>query len=338
MCSTAARSIASSLVLAVLGAAGTALAADPLEAASELLLELRPPDLHYDISTTPGAMFEPADRYAVTVEGRTLSVWHLADRMMKPMAQAEIAAEGASVAMHGLAVSEDGTIATLADDGTLRVWSGVLTPLATVAAWEGRRDASVAAVGIAKTGARVAWSAGRGDATLIRVYDYLAKKEVTPLDFGSTTLVWTLRFSPDGRFLAAGGPEVVVVWEVATGKVVERAESKARELGVVAFDDVAPVAYIGLGKRLLVRPLDGSAPSELETGIDAGASDQVVTGRGWLVYTSGDAVRRFDLATGRLVGRATLPGLPTVSHVSPDGTLVVSVSSSVVRVVRVAWR
>lgn len=326
---------------ALASAAGSSHAAPP-EVGVDILHELRAPDFECEITLTPGAWFEPNDRYVVVAKGRTLSVWHVAPRLTAPMAQAELAGKGAVVSMFGLALSDQGdTIATLADDGTLRVWTANLTPLSSLeTAPEKDGFGWSAAVGVSQKGTLVARTAQDGaDArTRVRVFDYMKKNEVVSFEVGSARS-HVLRFSPDSRFLLVLGDSHASVWDLASGKVVDRVASATRSIGGAAFSAKGDLWFVHDGARIVARTLAGTTLFELATDLTPGPSNQIfVDAAGtWLTLTSGSDLRRWDLTTKTLTGSTSLPGLATVTHLARDGATALAISTSVVRVAKLTW-
>jgi WD40 repeat protein len=73
-----------------------------------------------------------------------------------------------------------------------------------------------------------------GDDHVIHLWDIVTGKETRQL-VGHEENVWTVRFSPDGKFLVSEGRDAVRLWDVGSGKEVPAFLGKGKQHGTTAF-------------------------------------------------------------------------------------------------------
>jgi len=119
-----------------------------------------------------------------------------------------------------------------------------------------------------------------------RVWEAATGKEITRMNYDG--IVWTVAFSPDGKYVVSGGDDNTArVWEAATGKEIAR----------ITHDGTVYSVAFGL---------DGK----------------------YVVSGSGDGTARvWEAATGKEIARMTHDNLVKSAAFSPDGKYVISGSS-----------
>jgi WD40 repeat protein len=223
----------------------------------------------------------------------------------------------------GVAFSPDGrTLASGAGDGLVRLWDVATGKELLVC--RGHRDA-INCVAFRPDGKMVATKSH--DAT-IRLWDPATGKEEKQLpavlDEGTSNLV----FSPDGKTLATLGNGFLVLWDVATGKEVQRYQGHRGNCPSVSFSpDGKTLASAGMDRT--IRLWEVATGKELRQclGHDAIVASVRFSPDGKLLASAGvdRTIRLWDPATGkelhRLMGHAAL-----VSEIafSPDGKTLAS--------------
>jgi WD40 repeat protein len=230
-------------------------------------------------------------RVAYSPDGRRIAAggWGFSVRIWDADSGREVMSlSGHQARVLDLAFSPDGrTLATASEDRTVRLWN--LNTGQDVAVFRGH-EAGVGAVAFDRRGWRVV-SAG-GDGT-VRVWLTNVDAETRSLTGHTNLVVWDVRFSPDGRYLASvGANETVRLWDARLGVELRQFRRAPGTAFTAAFSPDGRLLAVGGGVGLL----------------------------GGAKYPSVVAV--WEVATGRLL--QTLPGrLEDVRSLAflPDGRL-----------------
>ncbi len=138
---------------------------------------------------------------------------------------------------------------------------------------------------------------------------------------GKQPLLQSIAFSPDGRWLAAGSQEILLL-DVRTGNVARRFPALAHSLAV--SPDVQLLASGGDGVILLWSLRDGGLLGELHPGYDRPVSGLACSADGTLLAAAsrGVGVTVWDLRSGRLIRRMEKDYLlPDSVAFSPQGRM-----------------
>lgn len=144
-------------------------------------------------------------------------------------------------------------------------------------------------------GTRVATVTGRE----VRIYDTFGKARLQTVALEDTAIVYTLAFSPSGRYLAAGGDSVVFVIEVASGEVLHELR---RHTGYVASIDFDPTGDRFVSVSQSAALVWDASSGDLVTRLNADAFqvNAVAFAPDGTVYTGSHdgTIRRWSVRTG----------------------------------------
>jgi len=230
-----------------------------------------------------------------------------------------------------LAWSPDGkSIASMSDDGTVRLWDAStgrevrsfdvdLESLHTVA-WS--PDGKTLATG-------GLWESDDSFARL-DLWDMGTGKKLRTLrgpvmvgDFGKWTDVWSLVWSPDGKFLAFGSGDTVEIFDPGTAQRVRTLKGHQQEVKSVAWSPDGK-SLASSSNDETIKLWDASTGRELRTFPAHWARSLVWSPDGKSVaWANNDKVQLLDIGTGNEI--RTLDSLPVWS---PDGKAAASVGSN----------
>jgi WD40 repeat protein/serine/threonine protein kinase len=157
----------------------------------------------------------------------------------------------------------------------------------------------------------------------VQIWDTATGKPVTTLPEQN---VVSLAFAPDGQMLAVGGQDQVVVWDVATKRVVFRREEALARFRV-AFSRQGPLLALGLhgGQRAFGK--DGGSTElwdcrtgELKRRFPMAGGFVALSPRGDQLATgnTNQAIIIWDLSTGKMIQTVKAGGVADMAW-SPDG-------------------
>lgn len=228
-----------------------------------------------------------------------------------------------------VAVSANGAVAVSAskDDGTLRVWEAATgRPLQTIAMPRGFRPNA-----LSPDGKKIFLLDGAffGDHKTARLYDTMTGREIkafTKDEFES------MAFTPDGRLILMRFGKVAL-WDIPSGREVQRFEGSGQAVTGMAFAPKRNVAAMMSGKTVNIWDIAaGKRLAVLNGHVKEVAGAAFSPDGGTLATGSLDnTVRLWDLKTGRETLSLTAHAGGAVSVVwSPDGRYLASAGNDAV--------
>jgi WD40 repeat protein len=195
-------------------------------------------------------------------------------------------------------------------------------------------DALVVALAFSSDARLLALSELEGDAVVIRVWDRAAGRELWKLRPSAGAVPEPLRFSPDGKYLAAREEHVVRLWSLASGKRVRSYQSPADVLDFAFSRDGKHLAAVASNRLVTV----WETASEEEAGtvsltdntfhavcfagngasLFTWADDGLI--RQWS-YRQGLELRHWDGPTGPVPVLALTPDGKTLAAATADGVI-----------------
>jgi WD40 repeat protein len=251
---------------------------------------------HEDVVNALAVM--PDERHVASGSlGTTVKVWESTSGWLGP------SLEGHTSVVSAVAVTPDGThVISGSGDNKVKVWE--LTSGRLVRSLEGHMG-RVTAVAVTPDGMHVV--SGSGDNT-VRVWELTSGRLVRSLE-GHMGRVTAVAVTPDGtHIVSASRDRTVKVWELASGRLLRSLEGRTG-CSVSAVTLIKSVVY-------------PQAALRRHTSV---VSAVAVTPDGAHVVSGGDAVKVWELASGRLVRSLEgHTGWVSAVAVTPDGTHVVS--------------
>lgn len=228
-----------------------------------------------------------------------------------------------------VAVSANGAVAFSAskDDGTLRVWDAATgRPLQAIAVPKGFRPML-----LSPDGKKIVFLDGAffGDQRTARLYDTMTGREIktfTKDEFES------MAFTPDGRLILIAFGKVAL-WDVPTGREVQRFEGSGEGVTGMAFAPKRNVAAMMAGKNVNIWDVAAGKRLAVLMGHEKEVAGAAFSPDGSTLATGSldNTVRLWDLKTGREALSLTAHAGGAVSVAwSPDGRYLASAGNDAV--------
>ncbi len=226
----------------------------------------------------------------------------------------------------GIAVSQDGEVATASFDNSVGIWRD------GVPAWLEGHDAAVTAIAFGPDGMLVTG----GDDYSVRIWGDAPR--VLGRHAGKVS---GLAVSPDGDWIASSSWDGSVRLWSADGARHRLLAEPGAGVNDVAFDLAGQHLFIGTSDGLLLKyPLGGGSPEPLAR--HGFGVNRLAVGDGWIVYGAVDGgTRVIDSKTGALVADFTLDRRPilALSYHEPTGQIAIGDGQGYIMMLdTLAWR
>jgi WD40 repeat protein len=262
---------------------------------------------------------------AISPDGKTLAVADTRDRTIKLWDMASrrqvSVLKGHTGPVWWVSFAPDSrTLASTSDDKTVRLWDVASREKVC----EFPQESSVSVADFSPDGKLLA-VAGYGSGT-VRIWDLPSRREVAQISPG-----YRVRFSPDGRLLAAGAGGTVRLWDVATWQHVATMRSRTDETLCLAFAPDSRTLAVGEAEGTL-RLWDVDRAEEIGSRKTHASHIESVTfspdGRRLASSGTDSLVKLWDVALlQEVVGLTGHDGPVNSLAFSPDGNMLATASA-----------
>jgi len=236
----------------------------------------------------------------------------------------------------GLAVSKDGRVVSVSDDGTGIVWDPATgKPQARLRHNSRDNKMEIRAVACTSPQSEQNWCLTGAVDGIARLWDMdmLAARPTRELSKGHTKPINCVAFSPNGRWCATGSDDnSVCVWDVETGDLKDSLRSHRARVTTVQFLADNQIVSAAADKTMLLWTLDDSGKPKNLNHFDTRSGDVAMLGvhppTKQVLFDKGKELQVLSLPDGNFMGdlqnASRSMTFTTMALFSPDGQLVLT--------------
>ncbi len=247
-----------------------------------------------------------------------------------------------NISQRGLSSNKNGVLVSVADDNAIKIWSSTLTLIATIQEKPTKlaAETGMGAAAVANNATLVAYAFyGKDDVTVIKIKDYLLKKDIITLKGHGKELIKKVVFSDNGKYIISASDGELIVWEIATGKALDKYAGKNLAAPIFTPDNKSYI--VQNDKNLFKRSINGKELSTFGSSFeDKAFVSYTISNDGKFLYgANAEIFIKWNAQTGAEMKKITYKGMSyiTYSIVATDGKTALSVGTAKMHLVKLDW-
>ncbi len=311
--------------------------------AQTTLVALEPKDFDSNMMVNP-TWFKDASGgyYAYVASNNKILMYDFKGSPSKAAMETSKAAHQNNISHAGLSSNKKGILTSIDDNNAIKIWSSTLTLIATIQEKPTKpaAETGMGAATVANNETLVAYAFyDKNDVTVIKVKDYLLKKDIITLKGHGNELIKKVIFSDNGKYIISASDGELIVWETATGKVLDKYAGKNLAAPIFMPDNKSYI--VQNDKNLFKRSINGKELSTFGSSFeDKAFVSYTISNDGKFLYgANAEIFIKWNAQTGAEMKKTTYKGMNyiTYSTIAPDGKTALSVGTAKMHLVKLDW-